>query len=143
MQCPKCKSDLQKTSRRGIEVDYCTKCKGMWLDIDELDQLEDIAFDVDDWKGTLVFSTSPTEYKCPHCNSPLKRFRYRLYDLELDYCQEHGFWLDEDEDKRVLELMKKRSKDARRKLAAEKEWEHTLRGLRSRPFADKLKDLFR
>jgi Zn-finger nucleic acid-binding protein len=47
MECPKCGSELRKTSYRGIEVDRCSSCDGMWLDLHELDQLEDKAFDRD------------------------------------------------------------------------------------------------
>jgi hypothetical protein len=28
----------------------------------------------------------------------MKRFNYRFFDLELDFCPEHGFWLDKDKD---------------------------------------------
>ena len=143
MQCPKCRNALERTSYRGIEVDRCTSCSGMWLDLQELDQLEDKAFDEDDLKGTAVFSSSPTELLCPHCGSHLRKFKYHLYDLELEFCEnKHGYWLDSDEENRVLELMKDRKKDMRRKYSAEADWERTLERLRSPSFFDKLKDLF-
>lgn len=143
MQCPKCGSNLKRTSHKGIEVDYCSECEGMWLDLDELDQLEDVKLDADELKGTLVFSSSATEHHCPHCGKALKRFQYRLHTLELEYCEDHGFWLDDDEEKRVLELMEERSKDMRRKFKAEAEWQNTLRKLKSRSFLSKLGDLFK
>ena len=39
MKCPVCQVDLQMTDRQGIEVDYCPKCRGVWLDRGELDKL--------------------------------------------------------------------------------------------------------
>ena len=40
MQCPVCDStDLVMTSREGIEIDYCPKCRGVWLDRGELDKI--------------------------------------------------------------------------------------------------------
>jgi Zn-finger nucleic acid-binding protein len=39
MQCPVCNIDLVLTERQGIEVDYCPKCRGVWLDRGELDKL--------------------------------------------------------------------------------------------------------
>ena len=39
MQCPVCQLDLQMTERQGIEIDYCPKCRGIWLDRGELDKL--------------------------------------------------------------------------------------------------------
>lgn len=39
MQCPICKVDLMMTDRQGIEIDYCPKCRGVWLDRGELDKI--------------------------------------------------------------------------------------------------------
>jgi len=40
MKCPVCPAtDLLMTAREGIEIDYCPKCRGVWLDRGELDHL--------------------------------------------------------------------------------------------------------
>lgn len=39
MQCPVCKIDLVMSERQGIEIDYCSKCRGVWLDRGELDKI--------------------------------------------------------------------------------------------------------
>jgi uncharacterized protein len=40
MKCPVCREpDLLMTDRQGIEIDYCPKCRGVWLDRGELDKL--------------------------------------------------------------------------------------------------------
>jgi Zn-finger nucleic acid-binding protein len=39
MKCPIDGSDLMMTERQGIEIDYCPKCRGIWLDRGELDKL--------------------------------------------------------------------------------------------------------
>ena len=39
MKCPKCQTDLMMTERQGIEIDFCTQCRGVWLDRGELDKL--------------------------------------------------------------------------------------------------------
>jgi Zn-finger nucleic acid-binding protein len=117
----------------------------MWLEHDELQQLEDEVFDFGDrWKGTLVFSSASTTHKCPECIALLQRFRYRFYDLEMEFCpNRHGYWLEHDEDTRVLELMKREEVDLQRKLLAEDQWTATLRHLRSASFFSKLRDLFK
>ncbi|MDY6911210.1 MAG: zf-TFIIB domain-containing protein [Chloroflexota bacterium] len=144
MKCPKCGNILKKKSHKSIEVDYCANCKGMWLDLDELDQLEDNVFDEDRLKGTLIFSSVVSEHHCPHCDAELKQFRYRLHDLELEFCEnQHGFWLDEGEEKRVLELMKIRKKNMKRKSEAEEDWGKTLHQLKSKSFLNKLGGLFK
>ncbi len=39
MKCPNCKDiDLLMSERKGIEIDYCPSCRGIWLDRGELDK---------------------------------------------------------------------------------------------------------
>ena len=40
MQCPVCKDvELVMSERQKIEIDYCPKCRGVWLDRGELDKI--------------------------------------------------------------------------------------------------------
>ena len=39
MKCPNCNNTLEMTERQGIEIDYCPKCRGVWLDKGELDKI--------------------------------------------------------------------------------------------------------
>lgn len=39
MLCPIDGSELVMSDRQGIEIDYCPKCRGIWLDRGELDKL--------------------------------------------------------------------------------------------------------
>lgn len=39
MHCPKCGHDLQTVALRGVSIDKCFFCHGMWLDAGEFDQL--------------------------------------------------------------------------------------------------------
>jgi uncharacterized protein len=39
MKCPIDNSDLVMADRQGIEIDYCPKCRGVWLDRGELDKI--------------------------------------------------------------------------------------------------------
>lgn len=40
MKCPTCtEPDLVMADRQGIEIDYCPKCRGIWLDRGELDKI--------------------------------------------------------------------------------------------------------
>jgi len=144
MKCPNCNNDLVPTKRNHIDLEYCQSCRGMWLSRQELEQLEDEVFDFgDDKKGSLIFSAAATNCKCPECGKLMKRFQYRAYDLEMDFCEGgHGYWLDEDEDKRVLELMKKEEAGLERKVLAEERWASHLQHFRSGSFLDKLLELF-
>lgn len=40
MLCPSCKDTvLSMTERQGVEIDFCPKCRGVWLDRGELDKI--------------------------------------------------------------------------------------------------------
>src|SRR3546814_512243 len=39
MLCPLDQTELVMSDRQGIEIDYCPKCRGVWLDRGELDKL--------------------------------------------------------------------------------------------------------
>lgn len=39
MQCPVCRVVLVMTERQGVEIDYCPRCRGVWLDRGELDKI--------------------------------------------------------------------------------------------------------
>lgn len=39
MKCPNCNETLIMADRQGVEVDYCPKCRGVWLDRGELDKI--------------------------------------------------------------------------------------------------------
>lgn len=40
MKCPTCTdSQLVMSDRQGVEIDYCPRCRGVWLDRGELDKL--------------------------------------------------------------------------------------------------------
>lgn len=38
-RCPKCGAPLVVLRYRGVEVDKCSRCRGVWLDCGELDQV--------------------------------------------------------------------------------------------------------
>lgn len=145
MKCPDCQTDLVATKQSGVEMEVCPSCKGMWLTRQELNELEDEAFDFgDDEKGSLMLDSSGDTRTCPQCGKPMNRFEYRFYDLDMDFCTEgHGFWLESGEDRRVLELMKKEEAGLERKVLAEDKWGTQMKRLRSGTFIDRLKDWFR
>jgi uncharacterized protein len=39
MKCPIDNATLVITERRGVEIDYCPECRGVWLDRGELDKM--------------------------------------------------------------------------------------------------------
>lgn len=39
MKCPNCNEMLITTERQKVEITYCRKCKGIWLNKGELDKI--------------------------------------------------------------------------------------------------------
>jgi Zn-finger nucleic acid-binding protein len=113
----------------------------MWLDYPELDELEDTVLDADEQKGSTITRPGESEFKCPRCSGPMQQFRYRYNEIWLEVCaEEHGFWLDKGEEKRVLETMSQRIKDLKRSTNAEQDMDRLLGRIRSKSFLHKIKD---
>ncbi len=39
MDCPVCRVPLTISDRQGVEIDYCPRCRGVWLDRGEIDKI--------------------------------------------------------------------------------------------------------
>ena len=55
MQCPIDGERLVITERSGVEIDYCPKCRGVWLDRGELDKILERA------AGAPGYAPAPTQ----------------------------------------------------------------------------------
>ena len=143
LNCPRCNVALNEKKFKDIDVDHCPQCKGLWLEFHELDQLEDHSMDSDDTKGMLEYARRESDISCPHCGELMETFNYRAHNLPIDHCtNEHGYWLDEGEEKKVLDIMKQRVRDLKRSSSAEESWSKFLERGGTRSFLDKVKDLF-
>lgn len=75
MNCPVCNVALQMTDRQGVEIDYCQKCRGVWLDRGELDKILERS------RGTFEASEAPRD-RLPGYAEPQRR---RDHDDDEDY----------------------------------------------------------
>jgi uncharacterized protein len=50
--CPNCSSEMNIANKLGVEIDYCPKCRGVWLDRGELEKVANIQdrFEEDHYK---------------------------------------------------------------------------------------------
>jgi Zn-finger nucleic acid-binding protein len=39
MKCPACNETLLMSEKKGVEIDYCPSCRGVWLDRGELEKI--------------------------------------------------------------------------------------------------------
>ena len=119
MRCPFCDNQLKKVKTKGVVVDYCMRCKGIWFDSDEfLTVAKKVSSEMKDVDGARVLFepikvTSVKVEKdvrlCPRCNSGMKKFNY-AYDSNviLDRCTScSGIWADDGEIQKVAQYLKK------------------------------------
>ena len=79
MNCPVCNVQLSLSEKQGIEIDYCPKCRGIWLDRGELEKIID---------RTNSFQSE---------NRPLQKYdddddyHYKYKDKDYKYKKKKGF----------------------------------------------------
>ncbi len=79
MKCPNCDVPLMMTERKGIEIDFCTQCRGIWLDRGELDKI--IALSQEELNAPIAsvsLSRAESDFK------PAKSDPARQYNRERD-----------------------------------------------------------
>lgn len=79
MNCPVCNVQLSLSEKQGIEIDYCPKCRGIWLDRGELEKIVE---------RTNSFQSE---------NRPLQKYdddddyHYKYKDKDYKYKKKKGF----------------------------------------------------
>lgn len=106
--CPKCDARLFILTFKGIEVDYCDRCRGIWLDGGELEHLVTTGGGPDDPALKILtepgLPVQPSAHLCPRCDARLEEIVVRA-QLTLDRCPRgHGLWFDADELQHLLAL---------------------------------------
>ena len=97
-----------------VEIDYCSACKGIWLDSGELELL----FQNSDEKSLAESLTSRLDYieekrKCPICKMKMEKVEFDKTEIILDSClNNHGLWFDNGE----LNLLLKSEKNTNHKI---------------------------
>ncbi len=111
MKCPHCILEiLIALEFNEVEIDYCTQCKGIWLDSGELELL------LGDHEKTQAFLSigSPAQVpegerprKCPECDIQMTKESTQSHTpVIFDHCpNSHGLWLDAGELQAILDQM--------------------------------------
>jgi Zn-finger nucleic acid-binding protein len=116
MNCPNDNEQLEKVLFHDVEVDYCPKCLGIWLDKDELRLAKDEKdkqlnwLDVDLWRDKEKFRVSRGDKHCPVDRVGLQEVKYDNSKTKVDYCEMcRGIWLDRGEFKQIINYLKNKS----------------------------------
>jgi len=101
MVCPDCKQSMIILEYKDIEVDFCARCKGCWLDEGELEQMlpsREAAMGLVDWS-----SGRTGERRCPRCTDKLHVLTLPGGGPEIDVCPAAcGIWFDKGELRAVV-----------------------------------------
>ena len=99
MLCPKCGNKLETIEKRGIEVDYCASCKGVWFDLQELETLSDgikeFNFVAPRLENLKIAETNEQTRSCPRCAAKMFKVTMSGKPPVFDCCpNNHGYWFD-------------------------------------------------
>lgn len=109
MNCPACKNPMIILELNQVEIDYCTVCKGIWLDRGELD----LIFSSPDKKEIeKLFSVKNNldeiTRRCPICKKKMDKVEFEQTGIIIDRCKnDHGLWFDSGELKSFLKTDEK------------------------------------
>ena len=100
MICPKCRQDSLADfgMMEGVEIDFCSGCKGIWFDAGELAFYVEAGDDVPDMASALA-SGRASGCQCPRCSAAMVETRYMPTEpLLIDVCPScRGVFLDPGE----------------------------------------------
>jgi Zn-finger nucleic acid-binding protein len=109
MDCPVCQESAMITLELDeVEIDYCTKCEGIWLDAGELELLlgepEKAKALLDSFK--IDPESTEKKRKCPICDKKMQKVIVGSSKpvLLIDKCRSgDGLWFDRGELKNIFE----------------------------------------
>ena len=105
MKCPACDAMLVVLEHEMVEVDYCLRCRGVWLDAGELELLFGGAEACTAFlSGGHPAQTHEKSRNCPRCGRRMtKEATPGQEPICYDRCpRQHGLWLDPGERVGVL-----------------------------------------
>jgi Zn-finger nucleic acid-binding protein len=95
MKCPACPDTvLSMSNREGIEIDYCPKCRGVWLDRGELDKI------IERTTAADRAVSPPPQYPPSHARPE------QTHSPQRDYSRD-GYRHDDDDDYRKRHYKKR------------------------------------
>ena len=107
-KCPDQHDVLVTLEMKGVEIDQCFTCRGIWLDAGELAMIAELA-GVGEGIITEILEGADlgenTNRKCPRCNRKMHLIEIGGdRKIQLDRCRsKHGIWFDDKELKSLVE----------------------------------------
>jgi len=116
--CPRCHSELKEQQKKGVTLDVCERCRGLWFDANEIDAVTG-AKGLTDWLRSVA--RGAPQPVCPWCQTPQTRHgaacercggavgalcpvcqvwmpAFEVRGVTVDFCVRcSGLWLDANE----------------------------------------------
>ncbi len=124
MDCPVCKNAMITLELADVEIDYCTDCRGIWLDSGELELLLGDQKQSKKLLKSLKIDKKTTEKprKCPICLKKMEKIVVGTSApaLLLDKCSRgDGLWFDKGELQEIFERAQLDEENKIQKLLAD------------------------
>ena len=114
--CPRCQVSLEPSKYEGVSVQFCNMCWGYWVGRLELETIltsKDEHFSRDEKKSAArapAHSGDRQILSCVKCAKTMSKLAVEdagMVAFLVDYCRDHGLWLDTGEIKRAQILDEK------------------------------------
>jgi heat shock protein HtpX len=105
MNCPACKDkDLRPVlTKKGVEVDRCEHCGGIYMDKGEIFHFTNRRQELANALRIAIQHARPTSRKCPKSGEQMQEIPLLNGDLLIDYCPANGsMWFDRSEVQKLL-----------------------------------------
>lgn len=85
MRCPLCDVQMREVERRGVMIDVCPECRGVWLDRGELEKLLASAETWEEEDFRRREEVPPAYRHHPYGRKRRKHFLDDLFDFDLPF----------------------------------------------------------
>ena len=101
LRCPRCAAALIAEVLDGVRMHACGQCHGWFAEVSEIAALRKLAPRVQTVPDRMDGDDPSPSLRCPACSKGMARTYVVGAWLHVDYCREHGVWLDAGELERV------------------------------------------
>ena len=106
MQCLKCSSSMKETlTRKGVLIDICSACEGVWLDQGEINFFTKNKHDLYPYETLGLLKSQSIPHKCPKClSNTMRTGQIPKLNFQVGECSKcFGIYLDKAEFNKLKE----------------------------------------
>ncbi|MGA8020570.1 MAG: zf-TFIIB domain-containing protein [Desulfobacterales bacterium] len=113
MNCPKCNQPMENKRMGDVAIDECRKCRGIWFDPGEIDDVKDRIepefrwMDFELWRAQAEFKVEFDPLSCPRCRDvALTAVTEKDSTTVVRFCTEcGGTWLNVGDLAKIIEAL--------------------------------------